>query len=198
MRQFFVLIPLLLAGCAKYPASLAPLCTDAEAFRDDRIVGTWRLKAIEPAKERNRIISFGELPDTASVTISPDSRSRYEFVIRHEDITIPFTCKLTKISDQLFLDLQRTPLDDPALRGTAIRPHFLVRCAISHDRIRLTGCRPDAFRRVLEQESLPWAESDSKTVYAGTTAQLRDVLSRHFVELFPAGAGDVLLLPCET
>lgn len=195
MRQIIAALPLFLVGCVNYPASLVPLCTDAEAIRDDRIVGTWRLRTIQAPNERRRIISFGEIPAAASIIISRDSTSGYELVLRHEDTTIPFTCKLAKIDDQLFLDLQHTPYDDPILRGTSLRPHFLIRCTISDEHIRLTGCKPDAFRSILKQQQLPVAEIDSKTVYAGTSAQLRDLFSENLSELFPPAVGDVMLLP---
>ena len=67
MPKLIVLLPILFVGCSNYPSSSVPLCTDAEAFRDDRIVGDWRLKTARPTNERQRFISFDDTIDATSV-----------------------------------------------------------------------------------------------------------------------------------
>lgn len=194
MRTFIPLLLLLLAGCSNC-VSLVPVCTESEAFRDDRIVGTWQLTRARSENERTRIVWRGEFDDSAAITFSRASASRYRCVITNETVMVPFACQMTKIGDSLFLDLQREPLKDRAVEGTTIRPHFVVRCIVSDGEIRLVGCKTNVFRNLLEKHDLPVTDIDSMAVFSGTTEQLRRFLSSHCSDLFPLGDGDVLLRP---
>ena len=191
MKTTVPLLVMLFVGCNNC-ASLVPLCSDADAFRDDRVVGTWSLHRI-PNDGEKPIISFGDFDDSVSLSISRDTVSTYRLVIRSEEVEIPFRCRIATIGDDRFLSLQRTELETRSVEGTTIRPYFFVRCIISDDSIRLIGCSPEAFRRLTEGNGLPVVEIDSMIVYTGTTAQLREALTTHGSELFQPGKGDVKL-----
>ena len=194
MRHLVILLPLLLAGCTNIPASLSPLCTEAQTFHDDSIVGTYRLVQRKPPEGWQPLVTDGGA-DVVTVTISQEP-SRYQVVLQHEQKKpLPFTCKLTKIGKHLYMDLQRPPLEDGTLESLTLRQHFLVRCTITDEGLRLSGCHPKRFRAKLEELGLPVVEVEAYAVFAGTTAQLRDVISEHGEQLLPLTEKDPWLIP---
>jgi formylglycine-generating enzyme required for sulfatase activity len=178
---------------AKVKSALVPLCTDAGAFHDDRIVGTYRLAQKSPPNKWKPIITVGG-DDVVRVTISKQP-ARYKVVFQREERSVTFNARLTKIGDDLYIDLQSPRSEDPAMAGTTLRLHFVVRCTITDDGLRLSGADSKQFRAKLTELGLPVADVDAYTVYAGTTEQLRDAISAHGAELFPLTEQDPWLTP---
>lgn len=192
MQRLVFLIPLFMAGCSNPPSSLAPLGVDSAVVEDDRLVGDWRLTSARPKREGKRLLSFGSL-DNVFVTVASRAPSRYAISIRHKDRAIPFAGTLCSINDELFLDLQRPPLEDASLAGTTLRPHFLVKCVFTDEGVRLTGCDGARFQAKLQELGLPFVEVDAQVVFTGDSTQLRELVREHSATLFPVGAGDVIL-----
>ena len=196
MRFLACLFLTLALGCAKAPSSLVPLCIDADRHLDDRLVGEWRLKSAKPKPERPPLISFGNFDDVIA-TIASDNVASYRLTLKRDDSHISLDCMLTKVGDAVYMTLRQPPIQDAAIAGTTLRPYFLTKCSFLDGEIRLTGCDGERLLAILKDSTLPFIETDSGLIFTGTTDQLRELIKHNGDTLFPAGTGDVILVPAD-
>ncbi len=192
MRHVICLLPLLVAGCVNPPSSLVPLTGDVERGLGRHIVGEWRLTSAKPKQERPPIVFFGTLDDIV-VTISAETTARFKLTVQREDSAISFTSTVCRIDNSLYIDLQHPPIHDAAVAGTTLRPHFIAKCNIDDNQVRLIGCDGPSFKKILQTERLPFVEIDSAVVFTGTSDLLRDVIRQNSDDLFREGTGDLIL-----
>lgn len=158
----------------------------------ERLPGEWQLASAKPKPTRRPIISFGSLDDVVA-TISSEGGSRFQMTVRRDDVSVSFICRLIKIGDSLYVDLQHPPIRDAAIAGTTLRPHFFAQCTFVDQQIRLTACDTVRFKQVLTADSLPFVDSDTGLVFTGTSEQLQEIIREHSAELFRPSTGDVIL-----